>query len=442
VRRLILAVTLAVAALVAAAAAAAAPIGPPVTDPNGIINLPSGYSYTLLADSCSDSVRSTESGLTFPMPDDFDANFAFNAPGGETWLLSGHELTEPRPGDFQGDAGKCAVDEQATVDDGDSDGTGSISRLLLGRDGTTVLDRQLITTGLHDLCAGAVTPWNTILVNEEFPFIVDPELRSGWVWEIDPATGAQTKLTGMGRFSHEQEAYANGAWYLTDDRGDARFLYKFVPDRHSDLTAGSLYGLAFSKATMTGTWIGPLNPNDPDTDMRSRGYQPATWGFVKHEGIVASASSTGMGGNEVTMSESSAGSDPGRIWTFQDRGGVVYGSILVEGDWARLSRPDNLRYTDAGDLLLMEDHSSGDFRANPATGGINQIWLLPRNRSGSENMLLFANLPGGAEPTGPWFSNDNRLLYLSIQDQPRAGAGTSRLIAIQAPGSFNQPYDR
>jgi secreted PhoX family phosphatase len=50
------------------------------------------------------------------------------------------------------------------------------------------------------------TPWKTYLTNEEFPFINDPDLRSGWVWEIDPATGAQTRLTGMGRFSHEQEA--------------------------------------------------------------------------------------------------------------------------------------------------------------------------------------------------------------------------------------------
>jgi uncharacterized protein len=444
-KRLALLVALA-GALAAATAALAAPggTGAPVTDPAGIINLPPGYSYTLLAEACSDPVQSTESGLTFPMPDDFDANFGLNAPGGQYWLLSSHELSQPRAGDFQGDVGKCAVPEQSAVDDGDSDGSGSISRLLLAKDGTTVLARQLITTGLHDLCASGVTPWNTMLVNEEFPFIVDPELRSGWVWEIDPATGAAKKLTGMGRFSHEQEAYASdGSWYLSDDRGDARFIYKFVPDNRRDLTEGDLYGLAFNKATMSGMWIGPLNPVDPDSDMRARGYQPSVWGFGKGEGIVASASSTGTGGNSIAFSESGVGSDPGRIWSFTDLSGpFVTGQILVEGDWARLSRADNLRYNDAGDLFLMEDHSSSDLRNNPGTGNVNQIWLLPRKETGSANMVHFATLPAGAEPTGPWFSDDNKLLYLSIQDQPRPGSGVSRLIAVHHPGNFNQPYDR
>ena len=177
------------------------------------------------------------------------------------WLLNNHELTQPRPGDFGDD---------------DSDGWGSVSRLTLDKDGTTVKLVEVITTGLHNLCAAAITPWKTYLTNEEFPFINDPELRSGWVWEIDPETGASKWLTGMGRFSHEQEAYASdGNWYMTDDRGDARFIYKFEPTPDArDLTTGELYGLAFNKATMTGTWIGPLNPLDPDSDMRARGFQP------------------------------------------------------------------------------------------------------------------------------------------------------------------------
>ena len=112
------------------------------------------------------------------MPSDFDSNVAVKGPKGTTWLLSAHELTQPRDGDFQGDAGKCATPEQAKTDDGDSDGDGSVSRLTLGRDGKNVSKRELITTGLHNLCAGALTPWGTFLVNEEFPFIADPENRS------------------------------------------------------------------------------------------------------------------------------------------------------------------------------------------------------------------------------------------------------------------------
>jgi uncharacterized protein len=415
---------------------ASAGTGPPQPDPAGIINLPAGFSYTTLATECVTPERSTESGVTYPMPADPDGKALFKAPGGESWLLVQHELTQPRQGDFQGDAGKCHVDEQ-TPGDNDSDGWGSISRLTLAKDGTTVTKAELITTGLHDNCAATITPWKTYLTNEEFPFINDPDLRSGWVWEIDPATGAEKRLTGMGHFSHEQEAYAAGSWYLTDDRGDARFIYKFVPDNHRDLTTGSLYGLAFNKATGTGTWIGPLNPLDPDSDMRARGFQPSVWGFTKAEGVVGTASSSGVGGNAIYFSESGAGADPGRIWTIDNLGNdpFVTGHVVVQGDFARLGRPDNLRFNDAGDLFIMEDHSASDFNRG-ATGNVNQVWVLPRKQEGAANLILFASTPD--EPTGPWFSFNNKLLYLSIQaDPPRVG----HVIAIRHPGNFNQPYD-
>jgi len=421
------------------AVASARSADPPlVADPAGLIDLQPGYSYTTLVDACTPS-RSTESGAVVPFPEDPDANVLFTAPNGESYLLTNHELTQPRPGDFQGDAlkGACAVEEQTPGDD-DSDGWGSVSRIVLEKDGATVKRTEVITTGLHDLCAGAQTPWKTYLTNEEFPFINDPELRSGWVWEIDPDTGAQKRLTGMGHFSHEQEAYASGSWYLTDDRGDARFIYRFVPDNGHDLTTGALYGLAFDKTTGTGTWIGPLNPLDPDSDMRARGFQPAVWGFTKAEGIVATGSSSTRGGGAVYFSESGAGADPGRIWTLDHLGndGTVTGHVVVEGDFARLGRPDNIRFTDAGDLFIMEDHSASDFNRG-ATGHVNQIWVLPRGEEGAANLVLFGSTPD--EPTGPWFSNDNRLLYLSVQaEAPRI----SHIIAIRHPQNYNQPYDR
>jgi secreted PhoX family phosphatase len=429
----------AVAALaLAVTRAGAAPIGPPQPDPQGLINLPAGYSYTTLMTGCADLEQSTESGLTFPTPEDPDGKALFQAPGGAMWLLVQHELTQPRQGDFQGDAGKCHVDEQTPGDD-DSDGWGSISRLTLAKDGTTVLKREIITTGLHDNCAATVTPWNTYLTNEEFPFLNDPDRRSGWVWEIDPATGSQKRLTGMGHFSHEQEAYASdGSWYETDDRGDARFIYKFVPDNRRDLTSGSLYGLAFNKATGTGFWVGPLNPLDPDSDMRARGFQPALFGFNKAEGMVGTAESGGVGGNAIYFTESGVGADPGRVWRIDHLGDdpFVTGHVVVEGDFARLGRPDNLRFNDAGDLFIMEDHSASDFNRG-ATGNVNQIWVLPRHQEGAENLILFAATPD--EPTGPWFSFDNQLLYLSLQaDPPRV----SHVIAIRHPANFNQPYDR
>jgi secreted PhoX family phosphatase len=405
------------------------PASAPVADPNGVIDLPPGYSYSVIARDCVDQVTSTESGATFAMPADFDANVTVPGPKGKLWLLSAHELTQPRAGDFQGDAGKCATPEQATSDDGDSDGNGSVSRLTLARDGTTVEKRELITTGLHDLCAGARTKWGTFLVNEEFPFLVDPEKRSGWVWEIDPKTGEQTRATGMGRMSHEQEALSRGAWYITDDRGNYQYLYKFVPDKRRDLSKGKLYGLKFDRSTKTGEWIGPLDPMRPEEDMVERvGLPTAGNSFSKHEGIVKAKR-----GNGVVFSESGFGADPGRVWHLTDRKHGVRGEVLAEGSFAQLSRPDNLRFDREGNLYLFEDHSGGDITAHPEIGPNNEVYVLPKGQKGAAHLRKFAEIEGGGEGTGPWFSRHGKLLYLSIQDQPKPDGSQSRLLAIRIP---------
>jgi hypothetical protein len=422
----------AVAALSSAVALAGSTpsFGPPQADPNGLIDLPAGYGYTVLAESCVSQATVAETGATTQMPADFDGNAVVNAPGGKLWLLSNHELTEPRPGDWQGDRLDCTVDEQAGTDDGDSDAWGSISRITLAKDGVTVLDREIITTGLHNLCAVALTPWGTMLTNEEFPYgrrdiSNDLDKRSGWVWEVDPATGEATKRTGMGFLSHEQEAFAAGAWYETDDQGDWRFIYRFVPDRRADLTAGKLYGLKFDRTTGTGDWIGPLDPMDPHADMVSRGINPDAsaggYGFQKAEGIVADHD---LG--SIVFTESGSGANPGNVWrlTHLTASGAE-GEIIVAGDATKLQRPDNLRTSPSGDLFVYEDGG---------TGG-DQIWVLPKGETGANSLILFANVNPALEPTGPWFAPNGKVLYMSFQGGPEVSAGVpqtinSRVIAI------------
>lgn len=394
------------------ALAGSASAATPVADPAGILNLPTGLSYQVLATGGQTDVVATETNTPWKMPEDFDANIVVPARGGGgSWLVTAHELTKPVTGDYQGDAGKSAVPEQATTDDGDSDGWGSVTRMRLGTNGLPVPGAvpQVITTGLHNLCAGQKTPWKTFLVNEEFPFRVDPQNRSGWVWEVNPYTGKATKLTGMGRLSHEQEVRVGKSWYLTDDNGGPSFLYKFVPTRASHLTTGKLYGLAFDRSTGRGTWVGPLDPMDPRAAMAAKGYNPATSGFDKAEGLAKR-------GNQVVMSESGSGSSAGRVWSFRKAREGVRGTVLLEGDFAKMSHPDNLRFTGAGDLLVLEDNGSA--LATTANGGMNEIYVLPKHRSGQDNLSLVSTVPNGGEPTGPAFSRNGKLLYLSIQGDP------------------------
>jgi hypothetical protein len=415
IKRFVAPVALAlIAALVATGAAAKKrPPGHPQTDPAGIIDLPAGYSYKVIATSCTTPVRLTESGGTDVMPEDFDANVLVRGPEGRLWLLSNHELTQPRAGDFQGDAGKCHVDEQ-TPGDADSDGWGSVSRITLGKDGSSVQLAEVITTGLHNLCAGALTPWKTFLTNEEFPFLADPQQRSGWVWEIDPRTGKATRATGMGRFSHEQEARVGKAWVLTDDRGNYQYLYKFVPNSARNLTTGKLYGLVFNRATNTGHWVGPLNPLNPEGDMIAKAGPPTDANsFEKAEGIVRART-----GNAVVFSESGAGPRAGRVWLLTGiNKKTVRSRVLVEGNFATMSRPDNLRFNQNGDLYILEDNGSA--LSNPQVGGVNEIWILPKKGG---PIVRFASTKN--EPTGPWFSHGGKRLYLSLQGSP------SRVIVI------------
>ena len=68
--------------------------------------------------------------------------------------------------------------------------------------------------------------------------------------------------------------------------------------------------------------------------MRARGFQPAIWGFTKAEGLVATGSSSTLGGNAVYFTESGAGADPGRVWALDHLGNdpFVNGRIVVQGD--------------------------------------------------------------------------------------------------------------
>ena len=97
-----------------------------------------------------------------------------------------------------------------------------------------------------------------------------------------------------------------------------------------------------------------------------------------------------------------------------------------------MSRPDNLRYDREGNLLIFEDNGSA-LDSNPATGGNNEVYVLPKGKTGSENLRKFATIRGGGEGTGPWFSRHGKLLYLSIQDQAQPDGSDSRVIAIHVP---------
>jgi secreted PhoX family phosphatase len=125
------------------------------------------------------------------------------------------------------------------------------------------------------------------------------------------------------------------------------------------------------------------------------------------------------------------------VWLLRDGAAGPRGEVLVEGDFKKLSRPDNLRFNRRGDLMIFEDNGSA-LDSNPDTGGNNQVYVLPAGKSGADALQHFATIDGGGEGTGPWLSRNSKLLYLSIQDQEQADGSDSRVIAIRAPKTFNR----
>jgi secreted PhoX family phosphatase len=167
-----------------------------------------------------------------------------------------------------------------------------------------------------------------------------------------------------------------------------------------------------------------------EADAAAKIGSPNTYGFQKAEGVVATPN-----GQAVVFSESGSGSFAGAVWQLTPTATGVSGKVLVQGSFASLSRPDNLRFTRAGDLMIAEDNGSSLPSAN---GGANELRILPKGKSGAENTVVFAVVGGGGEPTGPWFSTNHKILYLSLQD----ANDKSYSLAITGGKSFAQPYAR
>jgi len=215
--------------------------GPLVDDPAGLLSLPEGFSYTVVAQS---GVTRLESGE--PTPGDPDGTAAFVRHGGNgSVLVNNHEISasDPNP---------VPLTPGFVYDPAFGGGTTNIE---VDKDGNRVREYVSLAGTLNN-CAGGRTPWETWLTCEE------SESRSGrghgYVCKVDPydqdANRNPKPIKAFGRYAHEScVVEPQGARvYLTEDAGNPNgLLYRWTaPGEALPLGRGSLRALADDAGTL------------------------------------------------------------------------------------------------------------------------------------------------------------------------------------------------
>jgi len=424
--------------------------GPLVVDPKGLIDLPAGFSYNVLAISnavLANGVAVAPTTLTDGgenSPSRYDGSGSFPRRGGGAVLVQNHE---------NGTTAVFPVPHRSGITYDSGAAWGGTTTLSVDRNGHRVSEIVSLS-GTISNCAGGVTPWNTWLTCEETEIKAGESgatKNHGYVFEVDPYDQRRNAdpqpIKAFGRYPHEAMVVdpSSGCTYGTEDAGSPNgLLYRWTPDRHGrsrgfrDLgpTAGTLEAMYCTKSgafvpdlsvfsqlgtTLDVTWV-----KVPDRDAASistrkqfdyltkdttgaytvpvaRPAGPITRSR-KLEGAWWSRGGFYFDASYARPSDGSASTHDGQIWFFdvsrQKIRLIAYFPATADQD-VDVDGPDNLTVNPHGGLVICED---GD--------GVNHLVTVGLDGSSA----FFGRNRNDSEFTGANFSPDGRTLFANSQE--------------------------
>jgi uncharacterized protein len=395
--------------------------GPLVPDPDGVLDLPKGFSYKILSRE-GDELPSGEGKV----PSNFDGMAAF-ATKGSTWLVRNHEN---RP-----DA-KLSV---PTVDKltYDPDAKGGCTVLEL--DGKNkVLEERVGIAGTSTNCAGGPSLWDTWLTCEETEFKAGEEGYSkdhGFIFEVgfrpDRPTSTEP-LKAMGRFQHEAIAFdpGTGVVYETEDAFLWPFglFYRFLPEKplggYGSLHAGGklqamrVPGVSdLSEIDETGKtfdgieWVDVPDPLAKETATRFQDYgKEGITHAQKLEGCYWGGKSVYFVCSFAKKKDGSKADHFGQVWRYDPKAKKLT-LVVVFGPDTDLEKPgeepDNISLAPSGGLMICEDGEGAQHVFGLTKQG--EVYPMAGNRQniGSEDDPEFGELAGVT------FSPNGKTMYFN-----------------------------
>lgn len=403
--------------------------GPLITDPEGILDLPEGFSYRII----STVGNLMDDGLL--VPGNADGMAAFPGPEGRTILVRNHELSPGAraAGPFgENNERLHKIPKQDLYDwgRGKSPCLGGTTTVVYNMQSDEIEKEFLSLAGTTVNCAGGPTPWYSWITCEENTALIDTvhQQDHGYNFEV-PASAkigraAPLPLKAMGRFKHEAIAVdpRTGIVYETEDQDDS-LIYRFIPAVPGKLAKGGrLQALVVIDQPSLDTrnweqtlvrpgeqlairWIDMDDIDSPNEDLRQRGFADGAALFARGEGMW-------YGHNSIYFACTSGGvAKKGQIFRYrpsphegtpqEDKAPSTLELFVEPNNGDLVDKADNLTVSPFGDLILCEDGGEGN----------NLVGVTPAGQ-----LYRFAhNAKNTSEFAGVTFSPDGQVLFVNIQ---------------------------